>query len=70
MFRRTARIRNLPGAPAYSTGRVVRIPVQPKTVGDHIRLKRLGLKLFQRDVAKELGVDTTAYQMQRAVTKL
>ncbi len=45
---------------SYRTGRVVRIPVQPKTVGDHIRLKRLGLKLFQRDVAEQLVVDKTS----------
>ena len=28
-------------------------------IGDHIRLRRLGLKMTQRDVAKEIGVDTT-----------
>lgn len=35
----------------------VRIPVNPETIGDHIRLRRLGLKLVQRDVAGRIGVD-------------
>lgn len=45
---------------AYSTGRVIRIPVVPQTVGDHIRKRRLGLKLLQKDVAEQLGVDKTS----------
>jgi site-specific DNA recombinase len=45
---------------SYSSGAVIRIPVQPQTVGDHIRLRRLGLKLFQKDVADQLGVDKTS----------
>ena len=45
---------------AYSTGAVVRIPVEPKTVGDHIRKKRLSLKLLQKQVAQTLGVNTTS----------
>ncbi len=45
---------------SYSTGRVIRIPVAPQTVGDHIRKRRLGLKLFQKDVAEQLGVNKTS----------
>jgi len=45
---------------SYSTGRVIRIPVAPHTVGDHIRKRRLGLKLLQREVAEQLGVDKTS----------
>jgi site-specific DNA recombinase len=45
---------------SYSTGRVIRIPVAPQTVGDHIRKRRLGLKMVQKDVAEQLGVDTTS----------
>ena len=45
---------------SYSTGRLVRIPTVPQTVGDHIRKKRLGLKMHQREVADELGVDKTS----------
>jgi site-specific DNA recombinase len=41
-------------------GGVVRIPTQPRTVGDHIRRKRLGLKMLQRDVAEQIGVNTTS----------
>jgi site-specific DNA recombinase len=45
---------------SYSTGRVIRIPVAPQTVGDHIRKRRLGLKMVQKDVAEQLGVDKTS----------
>jgi site-specific DNA recombinase len=45
---------------SYSTGRVVRIPTVPQTVGDHIRKRRLGLKMLQKDVAEQLGVDKTS----------
>lgn len=42
---------------SYSPGRVIQIPVQPQTVGDHIRRRRLALKMLQKDVAKQLGVN-------------
>jgi transcriptional regulator with XRE-family HTH domain len=45
---------------SYSTGRVVRIPTQLQTVGDHIRKRRLVLKMLQKDVAEQLGVDKTS----------
>jgi transcriptional regulator with XRE-family HTH domain len=45
---------------SYSTGRVVRIPVAPQSVGDHIRKKRLGLKMLQKDVAQKVGVNKTS----------
>jgi len=32
----------------------------PQTVGDHIRKRRLGMKLFQKDVAKQLAVHKTS----------
>jgi len=35
----------------------IRIPVKPKTVGDHLRLRRLKLKLLQKEVAERLGCD-------------
>jgi transcriptional regulator with XRE-family HTH domain len=42
---------------SYSTGRVVRrIPAVPQTVGDHIRRKRLSLKMLQREAAERLSV--------------
>jgi transcriptional regulator with XRE-family HTH domain len=40
----------------HSWGRVVRTPVAPQTIGDHIRKRRVGLKLLQKDVADQLGV--------------
>jgi hypothetical protein len=42
---------------SYSTGRVIWIPVTPQTVGHHIRKKRLGLKMLQKDVAEQLARD-------------
>jgi transcriptional regulator with XRE-family HTH domain len=45
---------------SYSAGRVIRIPTQPHTVGDHIRRRRLGLKMLQRDVAEQIGVEETS----------
>ena len=37
-----------------------RYPKSLKTIGDHIRKKRLDLKLFQREVAKVIGVKGTS----------
>jgi site-specific DNA recombinase len=45
---------------SYGGGRVIRIPTQPQTVGDQIRLRRLHLKMLQRDVAEQIGVDKTS----------
>jgi site-specific DNA recombinase len=45
---------------SYSTGRVIRIPVALQTVGDHIRKRRLALKMLQKDVAGQLGVNKTS----------
>ena len=39
---------------------MIRIPTQLKTVGDHIRKRRLGLKMLQKDVAEQLGVGKTS----------
>lgn len=38
------------------SGRVIRIPTQPQIRGDHIRLRRLGLKPLQREAAERIGV--------------
>jgi DNA-binding transcriptional regulator YiaG len=32
-------------------------PVEPKTLGEHVRRRRLQLHLFQADLAKLFGVD-------------
>jgi site-specific DNA recombinase len=42
-----------------SVRRCVRIPIEPKTIGDHIRRTRLSMKLLQKDVAERLGVKKT-----------
>lgn len=44
----------------YSPGRVSPIPTELRTVGDHIRMRRLTLRMFQRDVAKQFGVDNAS----------
>lgn len=44
---------------SYCTGRVIRIPAELKTIGDHIRKRRLGLKMFQREVAAQIGTNKT-----------
>ena len=41
---------------SYNTGRAIRIPAELNTVGDHIRLRRLDLKMLQREVAEQIGV--------------
>jgi site-specific DNA recombinase len=41
---------------SYSAGRVVRIPVEPKTIGDHIRRQRLARKMLHNEVAEVIGV--------------
>ena len=45
---------------SYNTGRVVRILTELNTVGDHIRRKRLDLKMLQREVAEQIGVGETS----------
>ena len=44
---------------SYRAGSVIRIPMKPQTIGDHIRRRRLALKMLQRDVAETIGVDET-----------
>ncbi|MGD0201859.1 MAG: recombinase family protein [Bryobacteraceae bacterium] len=46
--------------PQSYPGSLIRIPTQPQTVGDHIRRRRLGLKMLQKDVAAQIGVDKTS----------
>jgi len=49
-------------------GRVVRIPTELKTIGDHIRRQRLALKMRQEDVAKILGVEHTSIRNWEGTT--
>ena len=42
---------------SYSAGRVIRMVNKPETIGDHIRKRRMSLKLLQREVAEQFGVD-------------
>lgn len=39
---------------------VIRIPTELNTVGDHIRKKRLDLKMLQREVGERIGVGETS----------
>jgi transcriptional regulator with XRE-family HTH domain len=44
-------------------------PKELKTLGDHIRKRRLDLKLFQKQVAAQIAVDTTMiYNLERNAT--
>ena len=45
---------------ACGAGSAVRIPTVPQTVGDHMRRRRLALKMLQKDVAEQLDVDKTS----------
>jgi DNA-binding transcriptional regulator YiaG len=41
---------------SYGAGCVVRMTIEPRTIGDHIRKRRLSLQLLQRHVAAQIGV--------------
>jgi len=43
----------------YASG-PVRTAEEPQTIGDHIRKRRLGLKMLQKQVADQIGVDKTS----------
>jgi transcriptional regulator with XRE-family HTH domain len=45
---------------SYNTGRIIRVPTELNTIGDHIRKRRLGLKMLQREVAERIGVGETS----------
>jgi transcriptional regulator with XRE-family HTH domain len=51
-------------------GRVVRIPVNPKTIGDHIRRQRLTRKMLQKDVAKLMGVDKQCVETNKSTPEV
>ena len=44
---------------SLKAARPSKIPQNPHTWGDHIKKRRLELRLFQKDVAQTLGVDET-----------
>jgi len=55
---------------SYSTGSGVRIPIEPRTVGYHIRKRRLGLKQRLRDLATQLGLSLAGLRnWEQNVTK-
>jgi hypothetical protein len=45
---------------SHTAGGAVWIPVQSKTIGGHIQLRRLEVKALQREVEAQIGVDTTS----------
>lgn len=56
--------------PQGSLSGAIQIPVNPDTVGDHIRLRRLKLKLMQKQVAEQLGVvQTTIHNWETNVSQ-
>ncbi len=44
----------------YTTGQVIRVPTDPQTVGDHIRARRIALKLMQKEAARQIGTDVAS----------
>jgi DNA-binding XRE family transcriptional regulator len=50
--------------------RPIHVPTAPDTIGDNIRLRRLKLKLLQKDVAEQIGVDKTSVHNWENSTKL
>jgi hypothetical protein len=52
-----------------TTGSVIRIPVEPRTVGDHIRKRRLSLRMHQKDVVHQIGVDNARVCNSRRRTR-
>jgi transcriptional regulator with XRE-family HTH domain len=46
--------------PQSYSGSVIRIPTEPRTVGDHIRRRRLESKMFQKSVAEQFGVTASS----------
>jgi transcriptional regulator with XRE-family HTH domain len=43
---------------SYSPNTSVRVPMELRTIGDHIRRRRLGLRMKQKQVAEQIGVNT------------
>ena len=37
-------------------------PVNPQTIGEHLKKKRMDLNLLQREMARQIGVDLTTYR--------
>ncbi len=37
-------------------------PVNPQTIGEHLKKKRMELNLLQREVARRIGIDLTTYR--------
>ena len=51
---------------SYGAAAVVRIPTQLNTIGDHMRRRRQTLKLTQKEVAEQIGVDEgSVYNWER-----
>jgi transcriptional regulator with XRE-family HTH domain len=46
----------------YTNGQHLGGSLEPKTIGDHLRKKRLASKMFQNDLAKKLGVSVAGYR--------
>ena len=43
--------------PARPQARDTGYPANPATLGEHLRKRRIDLKLFQKDIARIIGVD-------------
>jgi transcriptional regulator with XRE-family HTH domain len=45
---------------SYGTGAAIGMPTELHTIGDHLRRRRLVLKLHQKQAAEQIGVDKTS----------
>jgi transcriptional regulator with XRE-family HTH domain len=55
---------------SYSTRSAIGMPAELRTVGDHLRRKRLTRKMLQKHVAEEIGVDKSSiHNWETAVTE-
>jgi DNA-binding transcriptional regulator YiaG len=55
-FVRAALSKGITVSRSYEPSRPVRIPTTPKSIGDHIRLRRISAKLRQKDIATRFRV--------------
>jgi len=54
---------------SYNTRSAIGMPTELRTVGDHLRRRRLVRKMLQKQVAEQIGVDTTSiHNWETAVT--
>ena len=55
---------------SYNTGSAIGMPTELRTIGDHLRRRRLVQKMLQKQVAEQIGADKTSiHNWETAVTE-